>query len=147
MSRVHRWMNAALCLSSALAIAMVGSGCQPKKDDNPAPPQIVEKEKGLTIVLVNPTTSAALSFSLSKGNKKDLDHVRWLNQTTAPVTITLKVTSPFLEPDMSFTIAPNAFSPYYTLDTGKAAGAYPYKTTPVLYTGGGPGDPDITVDP
>jgi hypothetical protein len=48
---------------------------------------------------------------------------------------------------MSFVVPPNAFSPYYSLDTQKANGPYIYTTVPQLIpTSGGPGEPKISVD-
>jgi hypothetical protein len=145
MIRATRWTTASLCLSLAVVIALIALGCGgTKKDDTTQ--TTVEKEKGVTIVLVSPATAEGLSCTLSKGQTKDEDHVRWFNQTTAPVTIAFTPASPFLEAEMSFTVSPNEFSPYYTLDTKKANGPYIYTTIPQLIpTGSGPGEPKITV--
>jgi hypothetical protein len=146
MIRTPRWMTAGVGLSLAAVIALIAVGCfeGAKKDDGTAPP--VEKEKGVTILLVSPATAEGLSCELSKGLKKDYDHVRWFNQTTTPVTITFTPASPFLEAEMIFTVSPNEFSPYYTLDTKKVSGPYIYTTVPQLIpSSGGPGEPKVIV--
>jgi len=144
MIRTSRWTTAGLCLSLAAMIALIAIGCGGGSKDGPSQP--VEREKGVTIVLVQTTDAGVLSCTLSKGQTKDVDHVRWFNQTTTPVTIAFSPASPFLEAEMSFVVSPNEFSPYYTLDTKKANGPYIYGTVPQLVSSGGPpGEPKISV--
>jgi hypothetical protein len=151
MIRSNRWWTVAL--SASLLLAMCVLGCSPSKNDTQTP-QIVEKEKGVTLILIENTTDAALSCTLSKGDKKDEDHVRWFNQTQAsvPVTITFTVKWPFLEPEQPIVVEAGQFSPYFTVnakkvggvDQGAANGPYPYSTSPKLNTGA-PDGPTISV--
>ena len=104
----------------------------------------VQEEKGFTLMLSSTATGASLSCTLSLGLKKDEDHVRWFNQTTGAVTIQLTSLTPFLETEKSFTVQPNEFSPYYSLNLHTQKGGYDYTTTPALLNGG-PTQPTITV--
>lgn len=142
MFRSNRWLTrwSILTIASMLSFMVAGCGGGGAKVE-PPPPEV--KEHGFTLVLVATATGASLSCTLSKGLKKDEDHVRWLNQTTGPVTIQFTSLSPFLEPELSFTVPAGQFSPYYTLDPSKANGAYDYTTNPPLP--GGPTQPDISV--
>ena len=142
MNRFIRRMIEVLALAIAMAVFLAGCGCQ--KDVTEVP----KEEKGFTLALVQNTTGTALSCTLSKGQKKDEDHVRWVNQTTGPVEIKFTTRWPFLEenPSMTFTVPAGTSSPYYTLDTSKDSGAYDYTTNPTLVgSGGGHGEPTISV--
>jgi hypothetical protein len=125
------------------ALSLVGCGGS-KKDETTVVTNEIEKEKGFTLALVAGATGASLSCTLSKGMKKDEDHVRWFNQTTGPVTIQFTSLTPFLETETSFVVPAGKFSPYYSLDTDKGKAGYDYTTTPALVSGG-PTQPTISV--
>ena len=144
MLRSSRWLTPRSYLSIATVLLFLVAGCGRKSKEEPTSTEVAKQEKGFTLVLVSNTTGAALSCTLSKGVKKDEDHVRWLNQTNGPVTIQFTSLTPFLEREMSFVVPPQGFSPYYSLDTNAANGGYDYTTTPSLVPGG-PTQPTISV--
>jgi hypothetical protein len=152
MSRPNRWLSAGAAIAAALTLVVVLTGCPkppPKTEPPPAVPEQVEKGQTILIVASAAPNPTPKHCKLSKGMRKDEDHVRWLNQTGAQVTI--KFTTgiwPFLETQRDIVVENGKFSEYFTLDPSKSASDCPYKTDPpATDTGGAPGDPSITVDP
>jgi len=143
MNRLLRHALESLLL--VLTAVLFGAGCDCQK--KPEPPTVTERvESGFTLTLVQNADPGAMSCTLSKGQRPGEDHVRWVNQTAGPVTITFTVAWPFLEPDnaRTITVAAGATSEYFTLDPSKANGAYDYQTTPTLAASGpGHGEPTI----
>lgn len=148
MNRAMRHMLGALGLSAVLILLGAGCGGQSKVGSGTTPPPPERVEKGFTLILIDKADPHALSCTLSKGQKKDEDHVRWYNQTSGPVTITFKVGWPFMESNtaMSFTVAAGKFSEYFTLNPDTPNTAYDYDTNPTLVDPGtGHGEPTISV--
>ncbi len=130
---------------SALLALSLAWGCTGKTPE----PVIVNKESGATILLTadtDPTKNPSpRECQLSKGNRPDVDHVRWNNQSGQDVTITFKEW-PFLEKQEPIVIKAGAYSAYFTLDKSLPAGAYTYEGFPP-FPSGGPGEPAIVDGP
>src|SRR5262245_25168130 len=144
MNRLLRHALESLLL--VLTAVLFGAGCDCQK--KPEPTTVTERvESGFTLTLAQNVDPNALSCTLSKGQRPGEDHVRWVNQTAGPVTITFATAWPFLEPDngRTITVAAGATTEYFTLDKNKPNATYDYQTTPTLVnTGTGHGEPTIS---
>ena len=145
MNRLLRHVVESLLL--VLTAVLFGAGCDCQKKTEPV--TVTERvESGFTLTLVQNADPHEMSCTLSKGQSPGQDHVRWVNQTAGPVTITFTTVWPFLEPDngKTITVPAGASSEFFTLDPSKPNGAYDYQTTPTLVKPDtGHGEPSISV--
>ncbi len=132
-----------------VAVLVFASGsCAKKVEDHPA--VAVEKEKGYTVEIKSSGLPNPDPFvcALSKGMKKDVDHVRWHNQSGKEVTLTFTASWPFLEKLEPIVIPDGAYSAYYTLDLSALNTGYPYHIKDVPTDAGhGPDDPSVSAEP